>query len=214
MGVIPLTHSTVGAAQIVTQPTTTPLLEALKAEKSAQRDKEAILRNHAHYKESVAAAKREEAKKKAVAIAQKQSVEIGSSMSKKEKKAAAAAAAAQKGSPHDIQPPMRIQTSGMKQPVAGSGVGPTSPPDVVQVPPVPTRLPRERTHRHKGAASSAHASSEPTPALGADDSSSAPQAQSRRGRPVVAMGRHFTAAMSGVVRGGERRKRGEKRDGS
>ncbi|THH31843.1 hypothetical protein EUX98_g2358 [Antrodiella citrinella] len=32
-------------------PTTTPLLEALKAEKSAQKDKESIIRAHAHYKD-------------------------------------------------------------------------------------------------------------------------------------------------------------------
>jgi regulator of nonsense transcripts 3 len=32
-------------------PKTTPLLEALKAEKQAQKDKEAIIRNHAHYKD-------------------------------------------------------------------------------------------------------------------------------------------------------------------
>ena len=35
-------------------PKTTPLLEALKAEKSAHKDKEAILRNHSHYKDQPA----------------------------------------------------------------------------------------------------------------------------------------------------------------
>ncbi|TFY75793.1 hypothetical protein EWM64_g8219 [Hericium alpestre] len=53
-----------------TMPTSTPLLEALKAEKSAQKDKEAIQRNHAHYKE--AAAKKDDVKKKAAPAATKQ----------------------------------------------------------------------------------------------------------------------------------------------
>ncbi|KIP09958.1 hypothetical protein PHLGIDRAFT_85906, partial [Phlebiopsis gigantea 11061_1 CR5-6] len=59
-------------SQLPPMPTTTPLLEALKAEKSAQRDREAILRNHAHYKEiatSSKAAKKEEAKHRAAANA-------------------------------------------------------------------------------------------------------------------------------------------------
>ena len=45
----------------------TPLLDALKAEKSAQRDKEAIQRNHAHYKDAAHASKKDESKKKAAA---------------------------------------------------------------------------------------------------------------------------------------------------
>ncbi|KAG2007036.1 hypothetical protein CC2G_014764 [Coprinopsis cinerea AmutBmut pab1-1] len=59
-------------------PKTTPLLEALKAEKSAQKDKEAILRNHAHYKDQAnlaavtgvtTSSSRKEEKKKAQAAA-------------------------------------------------------------------------------------------------------------------------------------------------
>ncbi len=46
-------------------PASTPLLDALKAEKSAQRDKEAIQRNHAHYKDAAHASKKDESKKKA-----------------------------------------------------------------------------------------------------------------------------------------------------
>ncbi|KAH8097121.1 Smg-4/UPF3 family-domain-containing protein [Cristinia sonorae] len=45
------------------QPTTTPLLEALKAERSAQKDKEAIIRAHAHYKDPAVAASASGAKK-------------------------------------------------------------------------------------------------------------------------------------------------------
>ncbi|CAA7266188.1 unnamed protein product [Cyclocybe aegerita] len=46
-------------------PKTTPLLEALKAEKSANKDKEAILRNHAHYNQIMVPSSRKEEKKKA-----------------------------------------------------------------------------------------------------------------------------------------------------
>jgi len=50
-------------------PTSTLLLDALKAEKSAQRDKEAIQRNHPPYKDAAQASKTEESKKKAAAAA-------------------------------------------------------------------------------------------------------------------------------------------------
>lgn len=45
----------VASTQPAPAPTSTPLLEALKAEKSAQKDKEAIQRNHAHYKDPIVA---------------------------------------------------------------------------------------------------------------------------------------------------------------
>ena len=43
----------------------TPLLDALTAEKSAQLDKEAIQRNHAHHKDAAHASKNDESKNKA-----------------------------------------------------------------------------------------------------------------------------------------------------
>ena len=49
MNTIWLAKQLVASTQPVPQPKSTPLLEALKAEKSANKDKEAILRNHAHY---------------------------------------------------------------------------------------------------------------------------------------------------------------------
>ncbi|KAF8893014.1 Smg-4/UPF3 family-domain-containing protein [Infundibulicybe gibba] len=67
----------IASSQPAPQPKTTPLLEALKAEKSASKDKEAILRNHAHYKEhprtqaGQAARAKEEAKKKGSALPNK-----------------------------------------------------------------------------------------------------------------------------------------------
>jgi len=46
-------------------PTRTPLLDAHKAEKSAQRDKEAIQRNHLHYKDGAQAFKKDDSNTKA-----------------------------------------------------------------------------------------------------------------------------------------------------
>lgn len=65
-----LTTLAVASTQPAPMPTTTPLLEALKAEKSAAKDREAILRNHAHYKEI--ALRKEDAKKKAASQAARQ----------------------------------------------------------------------------------------------------------------------------------------------
>ena len=80
-----LTSSLVAASQPPPQPTTTPLLEALKAEKSAQKDKEAILRAHAHYKDpSVAASAKKDDKKKGAA----KPASTEQSLGKKAKKAA------------------------------------------------------------------------------------------------------------------------------
>ncbi|KAJ8585624.1 hypothetical protein M405DRAFT_865257, partial [Rhizopogon salebrosus TDB-379] len=83
----------IAASQPPAPPMTTPLLEALKAEKSAQKDKETILRNHMHYKDSAAgnASRKEEVKKKAPpATAAPQKPEPGPApLSRKAKKAAA-----------------------------------------------------------------------------------------------------------------------------
>src|SRR5260221_6678833 len=81
-------------------PTSTPLLDALKAEKSAQRDKEAIQRNHPHYKDAAQASKKDDSKRKAAAAASgatseaKQGGDSTAPLSKRAAKRAAAAAAA------------------------------------------------------------------------------------------------------------------------
>ncbi|KAF8186365.1 Smg-4/UPF3 family-domain-containing protein [Pholiota molesta] len=62
-------ESLIAASQPAPPPKTTPLLEALKAEKSANKDKEAILRNHAHYNSMTVTSLRKEEKKKAAAAA-------------------------------------------------------------------------------------------------------------------------------------------------
>lgn len=67
-----LAEHLVASTQPVPQPKSTPLLEALKAEKSANKDKEAILRNHAHYSQIIPPASRKEDKKKNIPAPQPQ----------------------------------------------------------------------------------------------------------------------------------------------
>lgn len=72
MNTIWLAELLVASTQPVPQPKSTPLLEALKAEKSANKDKEAILRNHAHYSQIIPPASRKEDKKKNIPAPQPQ----------------------------------------------------------------------------------------------------------------------------------------------
>jgi regulator of nonsense transcripts 3 len=67
-----LAEHLVASTQPVPQPKSTPLLEALKAEKSANKDKEAILRNHAHYSQIIPPVSRKEDKKKNIPAPQPQ----------------------------------------------------------------------------------------------------------------------------------------------
>ena len=70
MNTIWLAEHLVASTQPAPQPKSTPLLEALKAEKSANKDKEAILRNHAHYSQIMPP--RKEDKKKNISTPQPQ----------------------------------------------------------------------------------------------------------------------------------------------
>lgn len=72
MNTIWLAEHLVASTQPVPQPKSTPLLEALKAEKSANKDKEAILRNHAHYSQIIPPVSRKEDKKKTIPAPQPQ----------------------------------------------------------------------------------------------------------------------------------------------
>lgn len=201
----------IAASQPPAAPKTTPLLEALKAEKSAQKDKEAILRNHAHYKDTSAAstARKEEVKKKAAAPAaasQKQpEAKPAAPLSRKAKKAAIAAAAAQKaGSPAQTAATVASAAKGAS---AGHANLPAKPPP--QAPAVPRqRRPsqsRQQAPKVLAAPLPPKPTVQPTPA----STEAAPPATSRRGRPVVGLGRHFEAALNGAVgpSGGRKREK-------
>ena len=216
-------------------PASTPLLDALKAEKSAQRDKEAIQRNHPHYKDAAQASKKEESKKKAAAAAAaaatpavaKQSGDSAAPLGKRAaKRAAAAAAAAQKAS--------AAQTSASTQLKAG---GPPAASSTGKPPPSPSKSKSARANKHHASAHAqsqeAQSSKSPTVPL-QTAASGAPVAESggsvsapalattaatgssdsgRRQRPVLGLAsRQFEVALSGAgvssKGGGSRRDRG------
>lgn len=230
----------VAAAHPAPPPTTTPLLEALKAEKLAQKDKDTILRSHAHYKESAIAAKKEEAKKKVANVAQPQATsadqkfasEGGGALQPTSRKSRKAAAAAQKAAAHETQPPVRIAVKPPPPVASTAAAGPTPTAAASNVGPASTpaqRAQRNRPARGQKAAATASAQvkpieaavpAPPTPALAplateggapATPSLTPATTQTRKGRPVVGIGRHFEAAMNSVVGSGiERKRRGEK----
>ncbi|EGO26896.1 hypothetical protein SERLADRAFT_436716 [Serpula lacrymans var. lacrymans S7.9] len=193
----------IAAAQPPPPPTTTPLLEALKAEKSAQKDKEAILRHHAHYKDGAVAltpaiAKKDDSKKKpAPTPKQPETPQLSKKAAKK--------AAAQKNAQAAQSAAASSASSTVKQIVPAPATKPSRPPrdpsgrqQQAKTSLPPAVLPAVQTNiQVTGAVDAAEANSlTPTP---------------RRGRPVIGLGRQFEAALSGAGVGvGEQRKRREK----
>ncbi|OCH88706.1 hypothetical protein OBBRIDRAFT_757664, partial [Obba rivulosa] len=152
-------------------PTTTPLLEALKAEKSAQKDKEAILRNHAHYKDhqilaaATGAAKKDDSKKKGAAPpsapAAHKSAEQPLSKKAAKKAAAAAKATQQQASTSGLSTPVKPAATPAPQGKQPASVQPSKAP----------RPPRERPPKPAPAPAPATPASEPATSA----SSSGPQ---------------------------------------
>ncbi|KAH8829185.1 Smg-4/UPF3 family-domain-containing protein [Flagelloscypha sp. PMI_526] len=160
-------------------PKTTPLLEALKADKQAAKDKQAILANHAHHKDSAISIHKKEAhKKKADKDAEGKKGDQTPAPSKKAAKRAAAAAKAAAGS-NQPQPPVA--------PKANKSKGPKAPRPDIQTPTIITN-PRNSVVQ--------------APDSNATTSPAGPQATptARRGRPVFGgLGtRQFEAALSGA----------------
>ncbi|KAI0080404.1 hypothetical protein K474DRAFT_1704712 [Panus rudis PR-1116 ss-1] len=212
-------ESLVAAAQPPPPPTTTPLLEALKAEKSAQKDKEAILRNHAHYKDTPTIAtnpqKKDDSKKKS---APSKSAEAHASK-KAAKKAAAKAAAQQQQTETTIANPPQIA----KNPAHASSQ--SHPIPVKPAPPKGPKAARERQNAKASASTASNAApTNPAPAApstsqssntpsGSTANASAPTSPApRRVRPVIGLAsRQFEAALSGAgVSLGERKSRRER----
>ncbi|KAH9000616.1 Smg-4/UPF3 family-domain-containing protein [Lactarius hatsudake] len=221
----------VASTERPSMPASTPLLDALKAEKSAQRDKEAIQRNHPHYKDAAQASKKEESKKKAAAAAAtaataKQSGDSAAPLGKRAAKRAAAAAA-QKAS---------AQTSAPMPPKAGGAPAASS---AAKPPPSPNKSKSTRASKHHASSAQAQSSklssapldpatqvaatSNTTPAetgAGASAPAPAPAAAAgssetgRRTRPVLGLAsRQFEVALSGAgVSKGSRRDRGAEKE--
>ncbi len=220
-----MTLDTVAANQPPAQPTTTPLLEALKAEKSAQKDKEAILRNHAHYKDiasnvASAASRKEESKKKAAAAHTQPPKPAEPGTGKRAAKKAAA-----KASQQQVSGQSNTTTSKNTTQASAASSLPAKPQ-----PSAPAPKPRrERATKNPSSAAPppANAPSVPPPANSSATGSSdpisppatsrsdvqPPAAASRRSRPVVGIAsRQFEAALSGAVGRTSRRDREKEKD--
>ena len=199
---VSVSYLSVASTQPAPLPTTTPLLEALKAEKSAQKDKEAIIRNHAHYKDPAtlgSLSKKDDKKKGGSSAAKEKSADAQAGASKKgSKKAAAAAKAAQQQSQSQAGTSKESKTAPSTPSKQGAGK--------------PPKPPRERKGTISAPASKGTPSSlGPTAATAgapapADGGSGEP---SRRPRPMLGLAsRQFEAALSGA--GVERKSRRER----
>lgn len=201
----------VAASQPPAAPTTTPLLEALKAEKSAQKDKEAIFRSHAHYKDSTAAttSRKEESKKKATpatVASQKHSEAAQAPLSRKAKKAAAAQKATSPAQTARVTPAAKSIS-------ADSANLPAKPPPNASTTRTTPRSPRTARQQAPKVPATAPLPpkpvAQPAPSVTTEPAPPVPSASGRKGRPVVGLGRHFEAALNGAVgpSGGKKREK-------
>jgi len=181
-----LTSSAVASLQPIPQPKTTPLLEALKAEKVAAKEakeKMILMRNHLAHPPEVLTRKDDGKKKAALA---KSAPETPLTSKKASKRAAAAAAAA----------------------AATDATHAGSPNSASRKPKAPRT--REQQQQHSSPAQATSPSSAPASSTSVTSSNEAVASSSRRSRPVLGLGsRQFEAALSGVA-GGKSRKDREK----
>ena len=208
----------VASTQQPPQPKTTPLLEALKAEKSANKDKEAILRNHAHYKDQLPGAlARKDDKKKVPPAVQAQKVAEGAAAAGNKKAggkkqqvvppAAAAAASNQNQKPGQAGLPKSVgnvpgpSNLGAKPPK--SARAPRAPPPPQANKPQNVVVPIQTAIQQQPGPS--------TPQQPPSDGATTPTP--RRTRPVIGLAsRQFEAALSGVAGGKSRRERERERE--
>lgn len=179
-------------------PKTTPLLEALKAEKSAARDKEAILRNHAHYKQADLSGRKEEKKRTILAAPSKGSE--GPSNKKAAKKAQAQAQAqVQAVAAAAVQAAAKPTQKGSSSNTAAS---PSKPPKVA-------KPPRSTQPGKAGLATAPPDTTTSASTATARTDGEAP----RRTRPVIGLGsRNFEAALNiaGLANSATERRKREK----
>ncbi|KAJ6452531.1 Smg-4/UPF3 family-domain-containing protein [Mycena vitilis] len=199
-------ESLMAANQPPPAPKTTPLLEALKAEKAAQKEKESAIRQ-------IAQQKRDEAKKKNANASTAST--SGPVLSKKAAKRAAAAAAASSVSTQGQAPKPGV-ASGSKPGPSKPGPAPPQTPNGTTAaapprPPKPAKAPRPQgipgppaVPTDVSVASAANTGITNEPAAAAP----------RRTRPVIGLAsRQFEAALSGAgVAGGPERKSRRERE--
>ena len=209
----------VASTQPVPLPKTTPLLEALKAEKTAVKDKEAITRNHAHYKQVEVATHKEDKKKStaATATARSEAQVANPSPAGGKKAAKKVQAQAQAAAPKASVPNKNVSTNVplvTHQTSAGAPSSSSRPPK----PPKALRPAQQGKPTSSGAtthiantsnvASIDRAASASTPQP--DNLSSTP---SRRTRPIIGIAsRQFEAALSiaGLANSASERRKREK----
>ena len=211
MNTICLAERLVASTQPVPQPKSTPLLEALKAEKSANKDKEAILRNHAHYSQIIpSVSRKEDNKKKTVPAPQPQASKAfeGTSANVTNNVVGTGGKkASKKGQPHVQAPPPPVGLLKAVTSATDSSSVPKSTSDsAVTEATKPAKAPRARAPRIAKSQSN-----NPSQNATIDDAAAAPsEAPARRSRPVIGLGsRQFEAALSGVG-GHERRTKRER----
>jgi len=218
--------SPVASAQPPPLPKTTPLLEALKAEKTAAKDKESILRNHAHYKQAEVAVRKGDKKRAPTApavvpprpAAEPPAPNPPSSLGKKAAKRAQAQALAQAQAAAAVQAAATLAPGNNKtEPLV---VLPAPNPRVLHPPaPGPSRPPRP-PKAPRGAQQGKTDSPAAAPAILTapnitmeNPTRTLPTEPSRRTRPVIGIAsRQFEAALNiaGLANSASERRKREK----
>ncbi|KAJ7625291.1 Smg-4/UPF3 family-domain-containing protein [Mycena polygramma] len=201
-------ESLMAANQPPPAPKTTPLLEALKAEKAAQKEKESAIRQ-------IAQQKRDEAKKKnANAAVASTASTSGAPLSKKAAKRAAAAAAASSASTQGQAPKPGVASGSKPGPSKPGPAPPPTPNGTTAAPPRPPKPPK--APRPQGIPGPPAVPTDVSVASAANTgiTNEPPAAAPRRTRPVIGLAsRQFEAALSGAgVAGGPERKSRRERE--
>ncbi|KAF8964760.1 Smg-4/UPF3 family-domain-containing protein [Flammula alnicola] len=212
-------ESLIASTQPAPHPKTTPLLEALKAEKTANKDKEAILRNHAHYNQINVGPSRKEEKKKAGAASapppSKQSeIKTGNATN--------AAVASGKKAQKKAQGGVPAATAPQNAKNASQGASGPAFKNAANNPPTakPAKPPRAPRGAQAKSAANDTPHVEPSAALPPsplDSTNSTAPPAVRRTRPVIGLAsRQFEAALSGVsglaIAATERKRREKERE--
>ncbi|ETW77358.1 hypothetical protein HETIRDRAFT_436258 [Heterobasidion irregulare TC 32-1] len=208
-----LLDTLIASTQPVPMPKSTPLLEALKAEKSAQKDKEAILRNHPHYKDAAALSKKEDAKRRGAVPAPAKQSDIPSAGSKKGSKKATSAAQKQTSSstsqPKNGSSPTTVPMTVSKAPPTGPKSGRSGRPQAQAQDTQPPRSPITPATTVATSVPSASISALPETAPPSTGSG----ATGRRPRPILGLAsRQFEAALSGAGVSKPKRERAAEKD--
>ncbi|KAF9011979.1 Smg-4/UPF3 family-domain-containing protein [Cyathus striatus] len=213
-------ESLIAATKPTTPPKTTPLLEALKAEKTAQKDKETILRSHAHYKDVSLLRSKDDSKKKAIAAAAANPKSIAAEGAGKrgKKGGPSAALATTQNQNHKIASGAKAGVPPPPQSSASSGAPPPNTPGRKSKAQKYAQQARVQSTGTSGTSAPVNAQASVTtvtaPKGSADVGPPASQASGapRRARPVIGLAsRQFEAALSGVgVPAGERKGKREK----